>query len=46
MVTLYCLLKILIKSSIFTIDFEYYLSQICVHTISQIKNVKYIVKRK
>ena len=32
--------------SIFTIDFEYYLSHICAHTISQRKNVEYIAKHK
>ena len=34
--------KILIKSSTFTIDYEYYLRHVCVHTIIG-KNVKYIM---
>ena len=42
----FSIITILIKSSIITIDFEYYLSHICAYTISQTKNVKYIVKRK
>ena len=43
MLLLYCSsFKILIKSSTFTNDYEYYLRHVCVHTSIEKKNVKYI----